>query len=128
MECYDPWTEVYLKKNLRIVSFVRDDARINVYYTTGTGATVSIIQFMGERSSSVLKYPRLHTGHGYWDLGGKKRVLERLLSERIFERYVVEDEKTAWEGQMRSIDEEIKQLMKHRAELAESVRLAKRQR
>lgn len=38
--CLDGWTEVYHKEKSRIVSFVREDARINVYYTTGTVATV----------------------------------------------------------------------------------------
>lgn len=135
--CYDQWTEVYHNEKSRIVSFVRDDARINVYYTTETVATVldhpsrgRSQLFRAEVDLSMLEQlfdnPRMHTGVGYRDLVVKDRVNERLRS--TLESEIPNEEETELQEQMENVDETIKRLKKYRANLAEIHRTLKEKR
>jgi hypothetical protein len=68
--------EIYLNETSRVVSFVRDGTRINVYYTTATVGTCLDHPTQGktqlfrrgvtlEGLEQIFLNPRVHTGRGY---------------------------------------------------------------
>lgn len=83
---YTEWEEISCNKTSKVVSFVRDDERINVYYTTSTVSTVLNHLQRGRKQlfranvptvllRSLFENLRAHTVLGYFDLKGKHRVL-----------------------------------------------------
>lgn len=136
-QCDSRWTEVYLNKKSRLVSFVRDDDRINVCYTTGTVGTVLSHPEHGRTQlfrtkvdmnmlSQLFGNPRMHTQCVYYDTKGKARVYERLVSEDGSP--VTDDVVTALRTQVASIDQEIENLKLHRAALVETIEDTRRKR
>lgn len=82
------WREKDLNTASRVVSFVRENERINVYYTTGTVGTCVNHPSRGktqlfrrnvtlQQLGDIFMNPRAHTGKGYYtNQGGSKRGRE----------------------------------------------------
>ena len=71
------WVEILPRKNPAMISFARENERINVFHTTGTVATI-INHPTGKRTqlfrrnidfkelATIFDRPRTHTGKGYF--------------------------------------------------------------
>lgn len=71
------WEEILPRKNPAMVSFLRDNERINVFHTTGTVATCIDHPVKGKtqlfrrnidlkKLEEIFAKPRIHTGKGYY--------------------------------------------------------------
>jgi hypothetical protein len=80
------WKSLDYQKNISMISFERDDSRINVYYSKPWRMTVATTithptwgrQQLFRRNikmpelENLFRYPRKHTGKGYYRKDGKK--------------------------------------------------------
>lgn len=72
------WKEIDLQQNISMISFSKDDKRINVYYSKMTVATALLHPVKGKtqlyrrnvwdikKLENIFMNPRVHTGRGYY--------------------------------------------------------------